>query len=154
MGCGLCEVYCVTAHSRTKNVLLAHRYEEVRPVPRCSVERAGAASFALQCRHCDRALCIEACMTGAMHRNPAEGTVDHDVDRCIGCYMCVMVCTTGAITIDHERGKAVAKCDLCAETGEPACVADCPNDALVYERGVPVGAGANESDSEGEGEGP
>ncbi|MDY6932484.1 MAG: 4Fe-4S ferredoxin, partial [Halobacteriota archaeon] len=24
-------------------------------------------------------------------------------------------------------------CDLCADLGEPACVANCPNEALVYE---------------------
>lgn len=138
MGCGLCEVYCVTAHSKSKDVLLAHKHETPRATARCTVEREGAVSFALQCRHCDRALCIEACMTGAMHRDPATGAVDHEVDRCVGCYMCVMACPNGAIAIDRERDKSVAKCDLCVEVGEPACVANCPNAALVYEEVVEV----------------
>jgi carbon-monoxide dehydrogenase iron sulfur subunit len=136
MGCGLCEVYCVTAHSKSKDVIRAYKYESPRAVSRILVEREGPVSFALQCRHCDRAVCIEACMTGAMHRDLETGAVAHDDDRCVGCFMCVMACPNGAIAIDHERGKAIAKCDLCAETGEPACVANCPNGALVYVESV------------------
>lgn len=132
MGCGLCEVYCVAAHSESKDVLRAHRRETPRPVARCVVERHGAVSFALQCRHCDRALCTEACMTGAMVKDSQSGAVTHEVERCIGCFMCVMACPNGAIAIDSERGKAVAKCDLCVEVGEPACLANCPNAAIVY----------------------
>ena len=85
-------------------------------------------------------------MTGAMYRDPETGEVVHDVDRCIGCYMCVMACPSGAIAIDRERGKSVAKCDLCAELGEPACVANCPNRALVYEEPVEILVGADDED--------
>lgn len=138
MGCGLCEVHCITAHSRSKDIIHAHKDEAPRAVARCVVERDGAVSFALQCRHCDRALCVESCMTGAMHRDEETGAVVHDEDRCIGCYMCVMSCPNGAIAIDYEKGKAVAKCDLCAEVGEPACVANCPNGALIYEEVIEV----------------
>jgi anaerobic carbon-monoxide dehydrogenase iron sulfur subunit len=138
MSCGLCEVYCVTAHSKSKDVVRAHKYETPRAVARVKVERDGAISFALQCRNCDRALCTEACMTGAMHREIETGLIVHDEDRCVGCYMCVMACPAGAIAIDHEKGKAVAKCDLCAEIGEPACVANCPNGALVYAEVVEI----------------
>lgn len=138
MGCGLCEVYCVAAHSKSKDVLHAFKDERPRPVARCFVERDGSVSFALQCRHCDRALCTEACMTGAMSKDEETGAVTHDEERCVGCFMCVMACPSGAIAIDHEKGKAVAKCDLCAELGEPACVANCPNAALVYEEIVEI----------------
>lgn len=143
MGCGLCEVYCVTAHSRSKDVRRAHKLETPPPVARCVVERKGPVSFALQCRHCDRAVCIEACMTGAMHRDPATGAVTHHVDRCVGCYMCVLACPNGAIAIDRKRGKSVAKCDLCAELSEPACVANCPNAALVWEEVIEAGVGGD-----------
>ena len=45
----------------------------------------------------------------------------------------------GAIRQDRERGKAV-KCDLCPEADIPACVANCPNEALVYEEVEAVAA--------------
>ena len=43
-----------------------------------------------------------------------------------------MVCPYGAIKPDAE-GKVVAKCDLCPNLEVPACVANCPNEALIYE---------------------
>jgi carbon-monoxide dehydrogenase iron sulfur subunit len=41
-----------------------------------------------------------------------------------------MVCPYGAIKMD-KQGKVVAKCDFCIELKEPACVTNCPNQALV-----------------------
>ena len=68
-----------------------------------------------------------------MTRDPETGAIRHDDDRCVGCWSCVMVCPFGAIRLDHERGKVGSKCDLCEGQGTPACVAHCPNEALVYE---------------------
>ena len=51
-------------------------------------------------------------------------------EKCIGCWTCIMVCPYGAIKMDVSR-KVVAKCDLCSELGEPECVANCPNGALI-----------------------
>jgi carbon-monoxide dehydrogenase iron sulfur subunit len=42
-----------------------------------------------------------------------------------------LVCPFGAIRQDIEEGKAL-KCDLCYGEEIPACVANCPNEALVY----------------------
>ena len=44
-----------------------------------------------------------------------------------------MMCPFGGIHIDMERGKVVSKCDLCQGEELPACVAHCPNEALIYE---------------------
>ncbi len=41
-----------------------------------------------------------------------------------------MVCPYGAIKMDRQN-KVVAKCDFCIEQKEPACVANCPNQALI-----------------------
>ncbi|MEG2638975.1 MAG: hypothetical protein RR992_05650 [Clostridiales bacterium] len=43
----------------------------------------------------------------------------------------VMTCPLGAIS-EGLNHKAV-KCDLCKETGVPACAASCPTGALTYE---------------------
>lgn len=62
-----------------------------------------------------------------------EFEVIRNPNRCIGCLTCVLVCPYGAISQD-ETG-AVQKCELCLKNscGSPACVAGCPNNAIVYE---------------------
>ncbi len=132
IGCRLCEINCLVRHSRSKKIIKAFRDERDAIVPGVQVEDSGVTSFALQCRHCDGAPCIEACMTGAMHRDPETGAVVCDADRCVGCWMCVMVCPAGAVRRGGD-GKAASKCDLCGGDAEPACVAGCPNEAIVYE---------------------
>ena len=132
-GCRLCEIWCVVAHSTSRDIIKAFNEEFPRALPRVRVEETGPFSFALQCRHCAEPPCIEACMTGAMHREGPEGPVLHDAERCVGCWMCIMVCPYGAIQPDASRGKIASKCDLCQGEEEPSCVAHCPNGALVFE---------------------
>jgi len=132
LGCRLCEIHCLVQHSRSKKIIKAFRKEKDLVVPGVVVEASGKTSFALQCRHCDDAPCLEACITGAMHREPASGAVLCDADRCVGCWMCVMVCPFGAVFPDMKTEKAV-KCDLCEEHESPACVAACPTRALFFE---------------------
>ena len=130
MGCGLCRVYCQTEHSRSKDIIKAFKRETPRPLPRIRVERNGETCFSIQCRHCDEPVCVYSCLTGAMHKDSASGTVTIDADRCMGCWTCILVCPYGALTRDENR-KAVAKCDLCPDQEVPVCVANCPNEALV-----------------------
>jgi len=66
-----------------------------------------------------------------MTKDSKTGEVTHNKDKCMGCWTCVMVCPYGALVMDKE-GKVVAKCDLCQGIAEPACVANCPNQALVF----------------------
>lgn len=139
VGCGLCEVHCATAHSRFPgNVLKAYKLSESRPQPRVKVQRQGAVSFAWQCRHCDEPLCVSACISGALKKDPVSGVVMIDEAQCIKCCTCIVACPYGAIEQiipknEHER--RILKCDLCSGLLDiPACVSNCPNDALVYER--------------------
>ena len=131
IGCRLCEVYCITAHSQSKNIIKAYKMEE-KPVARLIVEEDKPVSFSLQCRHCSDALCTKACITGAMRKDPVTGVVTLDKDKCVGCWSCIMICPFGAVKRD-ENNEIAAKCDLCAQEGIPACGEHCPNEALVYE---------------------
>ncbi len=86
------------------------------------------------CRHCDDPMCLEACMNGCITRDSGTGIVRHDVSRCVGCWMCLMVCPFGAITTGgvNDRGHSVAiRCDLCEGEDEPLCVMVCPTRALA-----------------------
>jgi carbon-monoxide dehydrogenase iron sulfur subunit len=60
----------------------------------------------------------------------ATGMVVVDRNKCMGCWTCIVACPNGALTRDLDN-KIVAKCDLCPGLEVPACVANCPNDALV-----------------------
>lgn len=131
IGCGLCEVYCTVAHSKTKDIIKAYNSERPKPVARVRREIQKPISFAIQCRHCEDAPCVTACLAGAMTKDPKSGEVKHNKDKCIGCWTCIMVCPYSAIRMDKEN-KVVAKCDLCQGLKEPQCVANCPNEALEF----------------------
>ena len=130
LGCKLCEVYCVVSNSESKDVVKAHKNEKI--TPGIIVENDNNVSFALQCRHCEDAPCTKACITGAMSKDLETGIVNFDKNRCVGCWTCIMTCSYGAIRRDQYGRNVISKCDLCTKKGEPACVLNCPNKALVY----------------------
>lgn len=129
MGCGLCQVFCVTSHSQSKDTIKAFKREIPRQQPRNRIEQNSDISFAIQCRNCNEPPCVYACLTGAMSIDAEIGKVIHAADKCIGCWTCIMVCPYGAIVRDKDR-HLISKCDLCAEHEIPACVANCPNEAI------------------------
>lgn len=135
VACHLCEVFCRVQHSRSKDIIKAHKKESPAPLAGIRVEEKGALSFALNCRHCEEPYCVYACLTGAMRQDPETGVVTVDTSRCVGCWTCILACPYGAIVRD-EANHRVYKCDLCAGFPEPACVANCPNGALVYREKV------------------
>ena len=131
IGCHLCEVYCQLLHSQSKDLIKAFKRESPRPLPRLCVEERKPVSFSVHCQHCNEPPCVYACLTGALQRDPESGMVTVDEARCIGCWTCLLVCPLGAIRQDTRRDKAL-KCDFCQGEEIPACVANCPNEALVY----------------------
>lgn len=133
IGCRLCEVHCLVQHSESRDIIKAFKAEQPRVMPRVMVEESGPLSFALQCRQCLEPSCLEACISGAMHRDEETGAVVCDESRCVGCWMCIMVCPAGSIRQNLEGTRIASKCDLCYGADMPACVAHCPNEALTYE---------------------
>jgi carbon-monoxide dehydrogenase iron sulfur subunit len=138
VGCRACELACAVEHSPAKDLFQAVLAEELG-LPRRAVQTMGAEPYrvaiggvalSLGCLHCDPAPCVDACITGAMHKE--NGQTVCDIERCVGCWMCVMACPYGAIT-PH---KFALKCDLCPDrqkrTGRAryACVEACPTEAL------------------------
>ncbi|HWJ02999.1 MAG TPA: 4Fe-4S dicluster domain-containing protein, partial [Verrucomicrobiae bacterium] len=86
----------------------------------------------LQCRQCREPKCVTACMTGAMQVDMTTGLVVNQEEKCVGCWMCVMVCPYGAIT-QSKNLKVAKKCDQCLSVGhDPACVKGCPSKALKF----------------------
>jgi len=84
------------------------------------------------CRHCEEPPCTDACMVGCIVKDSETGIVSND-DRCVGCWMCIMVCPHGGMRRDVNKQMAV-KCDQCREREDgPACVQACPTGALLFE---------------------
>ena len=69
MGCGLCEVYCIVSHSKSKDIIKAYNRESPRPTSRVNLEIHKPVSFAIQCRNCEDAPCVTACLSGAMTKD-------------------------------------------------------------------------------------
>ncbi len=125
LACKACEIACAVQHSAAKS--LAGVFEEP---PRVRVSRLPEArGLPLRCMQCEEAPCVMACMSGALQRDAETGLVKHDADKCVGCWMCVMVCPFGGVRPLRSRG-VVTKCDLCEGEETPACVAACPTHAL------------------------
>jgi anaerobic carbon-monoxide dehydrogenase iron sulfur subunit len=138
IGCGLCRVFCEAHHAGNDDPLKALKKRTAPPAGGIRIEQSGSVSVSVRCQHCEPAPCIDACLTGAMHRDFEGGPVLIDAEKCIGCGTCMLVCPFGAITKDQSTGKAV-KCDGCQDRDVPRCVAICPNGALVIEE-APVEA--------------
>ncbi len=129
LGCHLCEYNCAFANSGLKNMAKLKGQEIY---PRIRVEGDDKITFAISCRHCEDPICIKSCISCALSKTP-DGMVEIDKTRCVGCLTCVLVCPYGAVIQDGDG--AVQKCELCLKnsSGAPACVAGCPNGAIVYE---------------------
>jgi carbon-monoxide dehydrogenase iron sulfur subunit len=130
IGCGLCEVYCRVEHSQSKDPIKTFKKETPRPLPRVHVERNIEISFPIQCRHCAEPWCVYSCLTGAMHKDLTSDKVTVDMEKCMGCWTCIVACPYGALSHDLDS-KTVIKCDLCPGREIPACVINCPNEALI-----------------------
>lgn len=137
LSCGTCAFVCAVEHSVGKSVKKALKEKPV-PVNRRNIQRTSIKdkvkkrmlALSSACHHCENPVCVEACMSGALYKD-TDGAVKQNADKCVGCWMCIMVCPFGAVS---RRGNIAVKCDLCSgrEKG-PACVEACPTKALVLE---------------------
>ncbi len=120
-GCRACTIACAVAH---KGVA-----DQSRGAIQILRDAFSGYEFQAVCRQCDEPECVAACMATALSREPGTGRVLFDEERCIGCWMCVMVCPHQAIVRDEDAGKAI-RCDQCYGRELPACVAACSTGAI------------------------
>ncbi|HAM38475.1 MAG: hypothetical protein A2474_04245 [Elusimicrobia bacterium RIFOXYC2_FULL_34_12] len=126
VGCKSCEIACAVEHSKSKTLFIAIS-EEPMPVHRRNVQSINKLIISDACHHCQEAPCVSACMSGAMYKDK-DGSTQHDEEKCVGCWMCIMACPFGTIS---RRKKLAIKCDLCKDNVKgPMCVISCPTKAL------------------------
>ncbi|HTP49904.1 MAG TPA: hydrogenase 2 operon protein HybA [Anaeromyxobacteraceae bacterium] len=86
------------------------------------------------CMHCTEPACVNACMIGALKKNPTTGVVAYNVDLCVGCRYCQVVCPFNVpkFTWHSAFNSRIVKCELCRHLPEgPACARVCPRQAIV-----------------------
>lgn len=105
--------------------------EKPLSLPRIKIKEKGNKPHPMSCRHCDNAACVSACMTGCIKKDKLTGQVLLDRNKCVGCWMCVMVCPYGAIRADLKT-RIPVRCDMCKDLDMPQCVKSCPTGAIIW----------------------
>jgi len=98
------------------------------------VSVAEFASYALVCRRCEDAHCVNACPVEALEQDKAKDKllVRHNM-RCISCKSCSHACPYGTIYPELVP-LLIHNCDFCMDRrtkqNEPLCIKSCPYGAL------------------------
>jgi carbon-monoxide dehydrogenase iron sulfur subunit len=136
LACRSCELACAAAHAPHRDLVEAIRARSL-PRPRIhvqAIDENGAPrrvrAIAIRCRHCDEPACAIACISGGIRKDDGTGDIIVDLEKCVGCWSCIMVCPIGAIRRNEDLHQAL-KCDRCSDLDAPACVAACPTGALI-----------------------
>lgn len=142
-GCRGCEYDCAEANNLpdpipTKDIKgLRKPDDKHRTVVNEYQTSKGTVYAKMQCMHCNEPACAAACLTQAMSKTK-EGPVIWRGDKCMGCRYCMVSCPFDIPKFEyHSPNPKIEKCTMCFETrvknGElPACVENCPNEALMF----------------------
>jgi Fe-S-cluster-containing dehydrogenase component len=89
-----------------------------------------------QCMQCSQPACAAACLTQAMDKTEA-GPVVWRGSKCMGCRYCMVSCPFDMPKFEyHSANPIIQKCTMCYERvkegQKPACVENCPTQALVF----------------------
>lgn len=130
IGCNACAVAC----KMENDVPLGHFNTWVES---WDVDKDGdvrRASLPKLCNHCANPACVSVCPTRASYVAD-DGSVQIDIDKCIGCKYCMAACAYGVRYLVEETGD-VRKCTFCHHRSAngllPACVSTCVTKARVF----------------------
>lgn len=141
-GCQGCEFSCAEANGSPDPTdaieagVIRKTDEKHRTVVNAFALETGEAYLKKQCMHCNEPACAAACLTKAMYKTK-EGPVIWRADKCMGCRYCMVSCPFDSPKFEYNSpNPKIVKCTMCytrlAEGKKPACVENCPAEALVF----------------------
>jgi len=142
VGCQSCEYACAEANGLPEptgmpEVGIVRKTDETRrTIVNAYDTSKGEVYLKRQCMHCNQPACDAACLTQAMHKTE-EGPVIWRGDKCMGCRYCMVSCPFDVPKFEyHSANPKITKCDMCydrlLEGQKPACVENCPAEALMF----------------------
>ena len=143
-GCQGCEFACALEHGLPDPDMddipevgvLRKTNEYRRSVMNVFQTSKGEVYVKTQCMQCNQPACTSACLTQAMHKTE-EGPVIWRGDKCMGCRYCMVCCPYDMPKFEyHSANPKIEKCNMCFERVHegklPACVEECPAEALTF----------------------
>ncbi len=142
VGCQTCESSCAEEHGLPQPEdypevgVVRKTNENQRTVVNVYDTSKGEVYVKRQCMHCNQPACASACLTQAMHKTE-EGPVTWQGDKCMGCRYCMVSCPFDVPKFEyHSANPKINKCTMCFDRLQegklPACVENCPAEALVF----------------------
>jgi formate dehydrogenase iron-sulfur subunit len=141
-GCQTCETACAEANGLPEPAgsieagVVRNTDEFHRTVVNAYNSTKGEVYAKKQCMHCNEPACTAACLTQAMYKTE-EGAVIWRGEKCMGCRYCMVSCPFDIPKFEyHSANPKIEKCNMCfarlSEGKIPACVENCPAEALLF----------------------
>ena len=141
-GCQSCEYACAEAHNLPEPTdiidpnVVRKTDENHRTVVNAFETKKGLFTAKKQCMHCNQPACAAACLTQAMYKTKEGPTIWRE-EKCMGCRYCMVSCPFDMPKFEYNStNPRIQKCTMCFERlkdgGMPACVENCPAEALMF----------------------
>jgi formate dehydrogenase iron-sulfur subunit len=142
VGCQTCETTCAETNGLPVPIgtpqpgVVRKTDEKHRTVINSFNTSKGEVFIKKQCMHCNEPACAAACLTQAMYKTK-EGAIIWRGEKCMGCRYCMVSCPFDSPKFEyHSSNPKIEKCTMCyskiKEGKIPACVQNCPAEALVF----------------------
>ncbi len=138
-GCKVCEIACKDYYHLPADRSYRHVYEYTGGTWTELADGSFEQSVfnypvSISCNHCDKPACVEACPSGAMHKNEQNFVLVHE-EQCIACGSCEKACPYHAPRM-NTKDQHMEKCSGCYERikqgRSPICVEACTMRALQF----------------------
>ena len=133
-GCRACSIACKGWYDIPPGPL---KYMRVYQWEQGAFPNLRLGLLAINCYHCEKPACMDACPHQAIFKEEKFGAVLVDQERCQGERECWEACHYGAIVYaSDKRGEKAQKCTMCIDRLEegqlPICVHSCSLRALDF----------------------